>query len=131
MIADSLSRDSNLSDNYLASLLASLFPQQVLKNIHIIPLSPIIISWINYQLLETPARLSKYPALIPILSGCGYDGKHSSNVSRFPMPVSSTTLTPTKGYISLVNFSKSSENESSNNKKPSLLPFVASYSTAP
>ena len=111
VIADSLSRDFHIPDEKLIPLLQSKFPTQAPSTFTISPLPPIIISWINYQLLEMPEKTPAHQPQMPSSTGLGFAGLSSSTKSNYNTTNSSTISAIKAASDSLAPSPKPSVNE--------------------
>ena len=74
VVADSLSRDSHLPDEFLAHLLFHFYPSQLPASFQIYPLPPVIISFIIGILEASPGQTLAYPKRQRSTIGAGLVG---------------------------------------------------------
>lgn len=112
VIADSLSRDHHISNEYSTNLFKLLFPEQIPKNFTIKPLPPKLISWMNCLLLEQPEKKPEHPPQMPSSNGRGFYGNNFlSKLNSTATSFSIAFQKPTES-VSSEHLSKQSETES-------------------
>ena len=101
-IADSLSRDFDVSDSHLTHSLSRMFPSQVPPNFHISPVPNEISSWLTSLLASAPATRESPP--LPTRSGLQHGHVGSSSCPPLAFP---TTNSSTESAIPLTNTASS------------------------
>ena len=94
-VADSLSRDDNVPNHILTSLLKSHYPEQVPRRLVIAPLPNEISSWLTSLLQKLPVRMQSQERHTRTKIGLSFDGKN------MPNPLASRTtssLTPSQNH---------------------------------
>ena len=92
-LADSLSRDHDLSDDQLTHLIVHSAPSQIPQDFNLAPLPDEIVSSLTSTMQRLPAETQEQEQHQPSKFRLGAGGKLSSNPSTIPPPHSSTTST--------------------------------------
>jgi hypothetical protein len=81
-VSDSLSRDFDIDDDKLTSLLKQKFPEQVPEHFRIVPLPNEIVSWLTSTLQKLPVKEQLQEKRMTTNIDLGTDGARTSNLSE-------------------------------------------------